>query len=842
MKSYFTLLSFIAVLSLNAQNKLKSPEDFLGYGQGKHYTSHQNVLEYFRHVDEVMPNVQVRSYGNTYEGRELVYAIVTSPDNFKNLESIRLDNLIRSGIEKGTPNNKTAIVWLSYNVHGNEASSTETSMLTLHSLANVENSAIQEWLKNVVVIIDPCLNPDGRERFVNFYTQYGNKPFNTNGDALEHHEPWPSGRPNHYLFDLNRDWAWLTQQETQARINIYNQWMPHVHVDFHEQGQNSPYYFAPAAEPFHEVISPWQREFQTQIGKNNAKYFDEQGWLYFTKEVYDLYYPSYGDTYPTYNGAIGLTYEQAGLGLGLGVATDAGSKLTLEDRIAHHNTTALSTIEITAKNSAKVVDEFEKYFKENQLNPAATYKTYVIKGNNNPDKLNQITTWFDNQGIQYGHPAAAKTTKGFDYQVQAVSQANITTDDIVISIHQPKSRFITTVFEPFSKLPDSLTYDITAWNLMYAYDLKGYALSERINPAKPFAKKTNEYASITAKPYAYIFRYAHVKDAQFLAALLKENFKIRCSEKAFSLGNETFQPGTLIVTRANNEHILFFDSLIIKLAKQSDRKIFTTSTGFVEKGKDFGSSDLNLLKTPVVGLIFGEDTSPLSAGEVWHFFEQQLNYPVTQLGTDYFKYTDLNKYNVLIVPDGYYRMFDDSLLEKISAWVNAGGRLVLISHAINAFSDRNIFSIKRYFSDDEKNEADKRNKDREEKEGLPRYEDTERKTVAETISGAIYKVTVDNSHPLAFGLGNTYFTLKTSENRFAYLSTGWNTGVIKDNPKPVQGFAGFQANQSLKKSLVFGVQNSGQGEIVYLVDNPLFRSFWENGKLLFANAVFMVGQ
>ena len=198
------------------------------------------------------------------------------------------------------------------------------------------------WLENTVVIIDPCVNPDGRDRYVNWYNQVKASPYDTNQNATEHNEPWPGGRPNHYLFDLNRDWVWASQVETKQRLKLYNQWMPHIHVDFHEQGINEPYYFAPAAEPFHEVISDWQRKFQLQIGKNHAKYFDREGWLFFTRERFDLLYPSYGDTYPTFMGAIGMTYEQAGHGrAGLGIDNDEGIKLTLVDRIKHHTTTSL---------------------------------------------------------------------------------------------------------------------------------------------------------------------------------------------------------------------------------------------------------------------------------------------------------------------------------------------------------------------------------------------------------------------------------------------------------------------------------------------------------------------
>jgi hypothetical protein len=419
---------------------------------------------------------------------------------------------------------------------------------------------------------------------------------------------------------------------------------------------------------------------------------------------------------------------------------------------------------------------------------------------------------------------------------------NIRTDDIVINVYQPKSRLITTVFEPVSKLPDSLTYDITAWNLMYALDLSAYALTERINVVKPYEPQLAGHPATASTPYAYIFRYQHLNDVAFLSALLNDGVRVRSSAKAFTIGSINFEPGTLIITRRNNEHIEDFDLKITSAAKKFQRTVYTTTTGFAEKGKDLGSGGLSLIKAPRIAVVFGPQTSSLSAGEIWHFFEQQINYPITQVGTEYFKTVDLKKYDVLIVPEGFYNVFDDNVLDQVSAWVSAGGRLILISTAINAFADRKIFDIKKYATEDERSEAQKKIKDLKEKEGFPRYEDLERKQVSETISGAIYKISIDNSHPLGFGLGNSYYSLKTNDLRFAYLDNGWNVGIIKGKAKPVQGFAGFKSNSSLDNSLVFGVENQGLGQTVYLVDNTLFRSFWENGKMLFANAVFMVGQ
>jgi Zinc carboxypeptidase len=826
MKRILTLMLLLSCTLYGLAQKIQTPEEFLGYKLGDRFTRHHRVVEYFKHVADEMPNIELIQYGETYEGRPLVYAVITSAENFKNKEQIRTDNLKRAGMLEGAATGeKKPIVWMSYNVHGNEASSLEASMLTLYDLANTSNAKTQEWLKNVVVIIDPCINPDGRDRYANFYNQYGNVKPNTSGQAKEHREPWPGGRANHYLFDLNRDWAWQSQVESQQRIKVYNQWLPHVHIDFHEQGSNSPYYFAPAAEPYHGVISNWQREFQVMIGRNNAKYFDEHGWLYFTKEVFDLFYPSYGDTYPTYNGAIGMTYEQAGGGYaGLSITTKEGDPLTLKDRLTHHYTSGLSTIEITSQNATRVVDEFEKYFRENINTPASTYKTYVIKGDNNVDKLKKLTSWFDTHSIKYGHPAAGKAMRGYDYQLQASSSFNLSPEDLVISIFQPKSRLITTLFEPDSKLSDSLTYDITAWNLMYAYGLKGYASTERINVSKPFQPSANDYASITDKPYAYLFTYETVKDAEFLSALFQKKIKVRMASKPFTIGKESF------------------DNTVKTLAKEMNRKVHTSSTGFVDKGYDFGSSEVTYLKAPNIAVLIGEQTSSLSAGEIWHFFEQQLNYPITQIGTDYFKSADLSDYDVLVVPEGNYRMFDEASLDQLSSWVSSGGNLIVVGNALKSFADKKAFALKAFTKESEKTDAEKKEKELKDKNILMPYKESERNQVSDAISGAIYRVTLDSSHPLAFGLRGSYYSLKTNELRYGFLEEGWNVGVIKGKAKPVQGFAGKRINQKLDNSLTLGVEQKGSGSVVYLVDNPLFRSFWENGKMVFANAVFLVGQ
>ncbi len=339
--------------------QLQTPDAFLGYTLGTNFTRHHQVVEYFKHLEENSASLKLQPYGTTNEGRLLQLAFISSPENLENLEAIRKIHLQNSGVVTGAKNDEKAIVWLSYNVHGNESSSTEASMKTAHALLTL----YKDWLEDTVVILDPSINPDGRDRYVNFYNQTKSAPYDPNGFTREHRENWHNGRSNHYMFDLNRDWAWITQVESQQRLKQYNQWLPHIHVDFHEQGINSPYYFAPAAEPMHEIVTDFQKDFQDALGKNHATYFDKEGWFYFTKQRFDILYPSYGDSYPMYLGSIGMTYEQAGGGgAGLGVHNSENIELTLTDRIEHHYTTGISTVEMATKNKSLLNKKLSRIF------------------------------------------------------------------------------------------------------------------------------------------------------------------------------------------------------------------------------------------------------------------------------------------------------------------------------------------------------------------------------------------------------------------------------------------------------------------------------------------------
>ena len=839
------LLAIISLFLFNqsSYSQTKSPKEFLGYELGSRFSRHHQVVDYFEHVSTNNNNVKLIKYGETYEKRSLNLAIVTSPKNFSRLEEIR-NNQLRSArlIDGDAGEQDIAIVWLSYNVHGNESVSTEVAMQTLFELVSPENSKTKKWLENTVVIIDPCINPDGRERYVNWYSQKSNSPYNKNPDAIEHHEPWPEGRANHYLFDLNRDWAWATQIETQQRLVVYNSWMPHVHVDFHEQGVNSPYYFAPAAKPYHEVVSSFQKDFQKVVGKNHAKYFDEKGWLYFTNEVFDLLYPSYGDTYPMFNGAIGMTYEQGGSGAaGLGVKIKDGSELTLKDRISHHLTTGLSTIEVSSLNATRLQDEFKQYFKKAEEKPMGSVASYLIK-NHKDDKITSLIKLLDLHDIEYANPSSEGSLKGYSYKTNNESKVSMDQNDLVISLYQPKSNLIKALFEAQTKLNDSLTYDITAWSLPFARGLDAYAINTKIETT-PYKRKENSADSLSIdKPYAYISKWNSVDDVSFLSYLLKNKVKVRFTNKTFSLNGVTYLPGTLLLTRAGNDGLKDFDSIVKSGAKQFDRMATPAKTGMVTSGVDFGSNKVSFLKSPKVAVLSGDNVSPYNFGAIWHFFEQQIAYEITVINTSYLSKIQLHKYNVIVLPTGYYDdILDKKMLNKLNTWVEAGGKVIAFGAAISVFESSDDFQIAKFGNKKLKEEDKKRKDSIKKKSQLLTYDLRERNYISHKLRGSVFKTSLDHTNPLGFGYMNTYYSLKTNNSRYAYLKNGYNVGVIKHKTDQISGFAGTNALASIDASLVYGVEKKGKGSLVYLVDDPLFRNFWENGKLLFSNAIFMVG-
>lgn len=840
MKRIFLTLfaSALIITSLMSQS-VKSPDEFLGYELGTQFTYHYRAVEYFKYIADNSPLAEYIEYGSSYEGRPLGVCVISSEANLAKLEEYRKNNLIKTGLLKGDfTGRQIPFVWLSYNVHGNEAVGMEAAMKTLYTIVTGSYPDISEYLKETIIIIDPCQNPDGHELYTNRYRSSMNYVMNPDENSYEHNQGWPGARSNHYMFDLNRDWTWQTQTETQQRIRFYNQFMPEVHADFHEMGPESTFFFAPAAEPWHTMLTPWQHEFHKLMGNGNATLFNQKFRLYFTKENFDLFYPSYGDTWPLFNGAIGFTYEQAGGGAsGLSIKLGSGDTLTLKDRIDGHFTASMATIKVAYENRIRLVSEFNKYFEESEKNPISKYKSVIIKGSNEKSNLEGLLQLLDRNQIRYSNAGGVgRKIKGFDYNINKEGETTIEKGDILISAYQPQSHLMQVLFEPNSITTDSLSYDITAWALPYVFNLKAFAVAEKINGDSGKVEQTvSNNESGSSKPYAYATSYSGFDELKFIAALYIKKVNLRYSLKPFTLNGTSYSRGSIIIARGDNKHLTGdFDKIIANAANECHVKIIPTTTGMVDSGKDFGSENSPLMKNRSVAMICGEGTSASSVGELWYFFERELNFPITLINSSNIENVVLNNYEVLILTSGTYTKFKETIFD----YIKHGGRVIAIENAISMFAGEKTTSLSKAI---EVRTAEQKITEKKVKSDdstlLKKFEiENERRyTLSERSAGSIYKVYLDDTHPYAFGMGKEWFLMKRTAG-YPFLATGSNIGYILDK-EPVAGFAGFKYKDKIKNTLVIGAENIGKGEVIYIADNPYFRGFWKSGRILLGNMI-----
>lgn len=834
----FYFLCMITPIAGFNQQQLLSPSAYFSH-YGKQHSFHHQVIEYVKYVDVNSDMVTMIKTGETNQGRPLHLIFVSTPENLSNLEDIRKTNLYNTGLNTEKPNriNEKAIVWCSFGVHGNEAGTTESVPNILYQLVSGDNPQTKTWLKDAVVIIDPSLNPDGYDRYVHFLKSVSGQYIHPELTHREHMEPWPGGRYNHYMFDMNRDWAWQTQKESKSRIMAYNQWLPHVHADFHEMGYNSSYYFAPAAEPYHKVLTQFQRDFQTEIGKNHAAYFDKKGWLYWTREVFDLLYPSYGDTYPSYSGAIGMTYEQAGNNAsGRAILLANGDTLTIRDKIDHNTVVALSTLEVSAIHSGRLISNFKKYYTESATNPKGMFKSYILK--NNPS-LRRLAALFDRSGIQYGYAIKNSRSSAYHYQSASTRTFDIEPGDMVIHTAQPRSVLLQVLMEEEPVLSDSVTYDITAWSLPFAYQTDCYAFASplKIDTGSPMVSTT----AVTSEPvFSYQVPWNDLTSAQLLALLHKKGYKVRMAVKESTHQGQSIPKGSLLINKGDNKWKSDFENQVKTLITSVGISDYTGySTGFSDKGGDLGGHYFELIKAPKVLTFSGKGISANSCGEIWYYFDVLMGYPLSIVEWDKFESIPLTDYNTLILPDGYYTINEDRF-KKINDWTKNGGRLIVIEGAVHQFTGKPGLTFDVFATEDDKKVAEDLRLKQELSDRLNDFEGYERRSISKGTAGAIIKNIVDDSHPLAYGLGKSYYSLKTSSTSFALQKGMWNVMHIPENYKSY-GFIGAGLRKNIEKTVSFAVQAHGAGQAVYMVDNPLFRCFWDRGLLLFSNAVFLNG-
>ena len=830
------IYSFCLMLAMvsSTQAQVQSPSEFLP-SYGKQITYYHQVEGYFKQLTEKSTFIKQQKYGVTPEQRGLNVFFISTPENLANLEQIRNNNLAAIGLSKNGSQmiGDKLIVWLSFNVHGNEFAGTESAMTVAYELVNPSNAETKKWLENTIVILDPCMNPDGYSRYGNWLREISGKKTHPGLYDREHMEVWPGGRYNHYIFDLNRDWAWQTQPESQQRIALYNQWMPQVHTDVHEMGYESPYFFPPSAEPIHEFIEKYQKDFHNVLGKNMSQKFDAQNWMYNTSERFDLFYPSYGDTYPAYNGAVGMTLEQGGIGAGRAVMMSNGNIVTIQDRLTHHATAVLTVVESASAQADVLLKGFRGFMNNSRKTVKGNYKMYVMK--NNP-KLIQLADLLKKNNIEFSYADASLKASGYNYSAKSDKGFTIEPNDLIVKVDQPKAVFTQVLFEPNQKLNDSLSYDITAWALPLAYGVEGYALKNSLGFKTKATIEVNE-KTVPQKVYAFHIPWNNRISAQVLSLLHQNNIKVRSAMNKAIFGDVTVEPGGLLVTKADNPNVVDFEKTISDLVKiKTDYNYI--NTGFSSNAKDVGSENFNLLKVPKVVLLSGKGVSSTEFGAAWFYMQETIDYPVSVVEVNNFNRLKLMDYNTLILADGDYT-FSEEQQKKIGEWIKNGGKVIAMNGALSLFDGKEGYALSPFASDEDKLNSEKENDSIALKERFLDFHDLERREISKSIPGAIIENVLNKTHPLSFGLGDKYFSLKTDSNHYSLLKNAVNVAYVPKDYKSY-GFIGNQVKKKLNNTVSFAVEHKGDGTIVYMIDNPLFRGFWENGNVLFSNALFLV--
>ncbi len=396
---------------------------------------------------------------------------------------------------------------------------------------------------------------------------------------------------------------------------------------------------------------------------------------------------------------------------------------------------------------------------------------------------------------------------------------------MILNGNGKKSKLIQALFEPQTRFSDSLTYDITSWALPYAYGLKAVASNQNVKTKS--VEATSKIPDVEKNSYAYAAERKSIQDGLFLAALIKAGIRVSYNQVPLTNGGKKWAIGSVFILKTQNKHLPNLGEIVASIAKETSQEVSSLRSGLSDQGPDLGSNQLRSITNKTIGLLKSDNASPQGYGEVWHFFEQQLNYPIMQLSDKRLSERFLNKLDVLIVPPGYYSsLFDAEGENALSKWVKAGGRVIALGSAINAFTSNNLFSLER-------------------KKGIDAttdeiaFNEQERENIRSVIYGSIYKANVDSTHPLAAGYTSNYFTLKTSAAAYSLLKNNGTAAYLSKNVQPVAGFSGDKAIKLQSESLLFGTERVGRGSVVYFVDNPLYRSFWENGKLWLINAIFM---
>lgn len=821
ISSLFLMLSFLLVqgqANYFYPNKgsfdasIPTPEQFLGYAIGEQHTRHDRIVAYLKELDRLSDKVSFEIIGETFERRAQVVAIFSSPENHKNIEQIRLQHL--SNQTNGTNNKVPLVIHLAYNVHGNEPSSSEAALLTAYYLTASQSEQTQQWLNNMIITLDPVINPDGRDRHTHWANMHKGTPAVADPNDREHNEIWPGGRFNHYWFDLNRDWFLGTFPETRNRINFFHKWRPYVQTDHHEMGTNSTFYFDPGKESSNNPIVPdyLYKNIYPKFGEYFTKATNSIGSMYFTKEAFDKLYPGYGSSYINFYGGAGFLFEQ---GSSRGHVQETTTiPISFGFTIRNQFTASLATITASLTEKESLIELRKQFY--------LTAKQQAASSNI--------------KGYSFGDPNDFNRTKAFIdllllHKIDIYKVPNST--NYFVPTAQDNYIMVKSIFENQITYKDSTFYDASTWSLIHAYGLpftevkSSMILSEKINTPLVFNN-----TPIVKSNYAYLVNNTDYNIHQFIYALQNEGVFVQTATRTFSTNingeNMNFGYGSIVISVQQQKvdaDILY--NIISKASVAANIKVHTVASGFNSSGIDLGSNYVKTLKKPEAAMIIGSGVAASEAGEIWHLLDQRLHMPITKIDILNFSRVRLERYNTLVMVSGAYNFLDKNSVDKIKAWVQNGNTLITIKSGAD-------WAIKNGFT------KFKLAVDSSTTKGRLDYDRASDMEGAKALGGSIFSIDLDTTHPIGYGFSKRKVSVYKNNSTFFQNSTNaYSTIAQYTNTPLVGGYLHPNSLKMIKNSPSILVGAEGSGRVILFADEPNFRGTWYGTNKLFLNALFL---
>ncbi len=839
----FSFLFFTQISSQNPYflpNKklnpsIPSPEQFFGYAIGSHHTRHDKMVEYMKELDRLSDKVTVKTFGQTNEHRDQISVIISSPENMAKLETLRKEHLDLCDPTKPMPDvkNMPVFTWLGYNVHGNEPSGGEAAILTAYYLVASEDEEAQKWLKNAVIILEPTINPDGRDRHSHWANSKKGLPNVADPNDTEHNEVWPGGRFNHYYFDLNRDWYLVQQVESRNRLKYYHQWLPNVVTDHHEMGTNANFFFEPSKQNAENDLVP--KSVYRDLNLRFAPYFEqalnEIGSLYGTKELFDNFYPGYGSSYPDIQGGLGLLFEQAS---SRGhVQESRHGLLTFAFTIRNQLVSALATVRASVDEREYLLKFQHNFYTDAvAMGQKSATKAYIVGDANDAAKNRLFWDMLLHHNIEFYHISGNYTEGGQNFKEGKA---------VVIPTNQPQYLMIRSIFDKqTSGYKDSLFYDASTWNLGLAYGVNFAEMKTAPNKGKRITtddlKATNP--NFTKSNYAYLVEWTDYFAPKLLYQLHENEIMTQVASKPFTIKingkSKTFGYGTLIIPARYQK--MGLDSLYQKLVSISQNTgvpIESAATGFSESGPDLGTTTAFVPTKPQVAMVVGTGVAATEAGEIWHLMDTKIGMPITKIDVGNLARMNLNRYNTLIMVGGAYPTLDSVFGQKLRGWMANGNTLILLKGGTE-------WAIKNKMFPNEKLREPRpdtaRNKPRID------YDMAADAEGAKQTGGAIFEANLDITNPIGYGYTDRTVAIYRNNNTILERSIGAANSVLMYTDKPLlSGYVHPQSLQRISGSAAINVVYEGQGRAILFTNDPNFRSTWFGTSKLFYNSIFFGG-